>query len=272
MQISFVKISPTQNITLFVTTPVSREMQPVVAERLLAPDGVGGEQVGFFEAPTLPGAPLRLQMMGGEFCGNATMALGAYTAWKANLPDGASSEYCFEISGASEPVSCRIRRAGDAFEGTVDMPVCEDVTEAELETDRGVVHLPVVRLPGISHIVAPTSLAQLSLAEIERRIRSWNGRIGAAALGVLRYDEAEAYMEPVVYVPCTDSVVWERGCGSGTAALGCYLARRSGHSLTANVRQPGGVISVSAELNQCRVTRLTISGRVKIVATGTAYL
>ena len=272
MQVSFVKISPTQNITLFVTTPVSREMQPAVAERLLAPDGVGGEQVGFFEAPTLPGAPLRLQMMGGEFCGNATMALGAYTAWRANLPDGASAEYCFEISGAAEIVSCRIRRTGDVFEGTVDMPVCEAVTEAELDTDRGVVRLPVVRLPGISHIIAPNSLVQLSREEIERRIRGWNGGIGAAALGVLRYDEGEAYMEPVVYVPCTDSVVWERGCGSGSAALGCYLACRSGHSVAANVRQPGGAISVSAELEDSRVKRLSISGQVTIIATGTAYL
>lgn len=272
MELSFVKISPTQNVTLFVTTLVAREIQPAVAERLLAEDGVGGEQVGFFESPTLPGAPLRLQMMGGEFCGNATMALGAYAAWKRGMAEGTSAEYRFEVSGAASPVSCRIVRAGDGFRGTVDMPVCEAVTEVELNSDQGALRLPLVVLPGISHIIVPNSLARLSREEIERRIRDWNAVVRAAALGVLRYDEAEGRIEPAVYVPSTDSVVWERGCGSGTAALGCYLALRTGKSVRADVRQPGGTITVSAELDGGRIRRLAIEGQVKIVATGTAYL
>ncbi len=272
MQLSFVKVSPTQNVTVFVTTPVPREMQPAVAERLLAPDGVGGEQVGFFEPPTQPGAPLRLQMMGGEFCGNATMALGAYTAWKQGMAEGASAGYRFEVSGAASPVPCRIVRTADGFQGTVDMPLCEAVTEVALPTDRGELRLPLVVLPGIAHVVVPRASDWPSRAEIERRIRAWNAVVRAAALGVLRYDEAKGEMEPVVYVPSTDSVVWERGCGSGTAALGCYLAHRAGKSVEVEVRQPGGTIRVCAQMAGARIRRLTIAGRVRIVATGTAYL
>ena len=33
-------------------------------------------------------------------------------------------------------------------------------------------------------------------------------------------------MTPLVYVPATDTRVWESSCGSGTVALAWYLARR----------------------------------------------
>ena len=80
MKISFVKTSPAQNVTVLVTSPVPRDRQAETAAKLLAYDGVGGEQAGFLETPTMPGADARLQMMGGEFCGNAAMSLGAYLA------------------------------------------------------------------------------------------------------------------------------------------------------------------------------------------------
>ena len=58
------------------------------AARLLEPDCVGGEQVGYLEAPSDERAAARLQMMGGEFCGNATMALGALLCRREALADG----------------------------------------------------------------------------------------------------------------------------------------------------------------------------------------
>ena len=98
------------------------------------------------------------------------------------------------------------------------------IGRAKLPCDAGEIGLARVDLPGITHLVAP--MDGLSREEIQRRIRQWNGEIRADALGVLRWDEAAGRMEPIVYVPETDSAVWERGCGSGTAALGAYLARR----------------------------------------------
>ena len=125
-------------------------------------------------------------------------------------------------------------------------------------------------LPGITHLVAP--MDGLSREEIQRRIRQWNGEIRADALGVLRWDEAAGRMEPIVYVPETDSAVWERGCGSGTAALGAYLARRAGRTFQSAVRQPGGEIVVRAELDGEVFRELTITGEVRITAEGTAFV
>lgn len=269
MEVSFVKLSPTQNVTILATSPVARAEQSAVAARLLEWDSVCGEQVGFLEPPSLPGARVRLQMMGGEFCGNATMALGAYLARQDGLADGARTEYAIEVSGADAPVLCRIAREGGAYRGAVRMPLPESIGAVALETDAGTLELPVVALPGIAHVVAPPSLGR---AEIERRIRGWSRAVGADALGVLRFDEAALAIDPIVYVPATDSAVWERGCGSGTAALGCWLARRAGATFRGAIRQPGGEIAVTAELRGGEIARVEISGQTRVTAEGTAYL
>lgn len=271
MEVSFVKLSPTQNVTILVTDAVPRKLQPEIAARLLACDGVGGEQVGFLEAPTATGALARLQMMGGEFCGNATMALGAYLAWTDGLADGEALDGELEVSGAERPVSCRILREGTQWRGTVQMPLPERMEQVELETDGGAVRADAIVFSGITHVVLPVGLG-IGRPEIERRIREWNARIGADALGVLRFDAAAGRIEPIVYVPATDSAVWERGCGSGTAALGAYLAYERRSDAALDVAQPGGTIRVEAKWDGERVSRLEISGDVRLAATGEAWI
>ena len=172
MDVSFIKISPTQNVTILVTDAVSRACQPAVAARLLAYDGVGGEQAGFLEAAALPGARARLQMMGGEFCGNASMSMGAYFAWQDGLDDGAQADYCLEVSGAEKMVHCHIERRDNVYRGTVQMPLPEGFGDVELETDAGTQALSIVHLPGISHVIAPVETG-IGREQIERRIRAW---------------------------------------------------------------------------------------------------
>lgn len=269
-KIPFVKLSPTQNVTVLVTQSVPRSEQAAMSAKLLAYDGVGGEQVGFLEPAVIPGAQVRLQMMGGEFCGNATMSVGAYLAEREGLADGESRDYVLEISGANGPTHCLIERTGDAWRGKVRMPCPECVREYELETECGLRQVPVVVFPGISHLIVPANEAW-SRETIEKCIRSWNDVIGADALGVLRYDEEKMTIEPAVYVPATDSVVWERGCGSGTAAIGCRNAVKYG-AFEGEIRQPGGTIYVAAKAEDGRISDLSIAGTVRIVAEGTAFI
>lgn len=270
MEIAFTKLSPTQNVTVLVESPVPREAHAAIAARLLAVDGVGGEQAGFLEPPSLPGARMRLQMMGGEFCGNASMSTAALLAWQDGLPDGAEADFALEVSGASGLTPCHIRRCGDLYRGTVQMPLPERIESVRLSTDHGTAEFPMAVMPGIVHVVAADGL--LSRAEIQRRIRDWSRQIGADALGVLRWNATARAIEPIVYVPATDTAVWERGCGSGTAALGSWMAACDGASIRACVRQPGGEIAVDAEFSEGRVSRLSITGDVRIVARGVAYL
>lgn len=68
------------------------------------------------------------------------------------------------------------------------------------------------------------------------------------------------------------SLVWEKGCGSGTAALGAMLADEAKKSIKAKVSQPGGVITVKAGYADGRVKGLVISSLVRMSARGLAYL
>ena len=71
MEVKFIKASPTENMTLLIETPVAREKQLAVAERLIAYGSVYAEQAGYIEEAENPAAEKRLQMMAGEFCGLA---------------------------------------------------------------------------------------------------------------------------------------------------------------------------------------------------------
>ena len=75
MTLQYTVIDPTKNITLLVTTPVPRAHYARIASHLLAREK-DAEQVGFLEPSD--GQDAGLRMMGGEFCGNATMSLGAW--------------------------------------------------------------------------------------------------------------------------------------------------------------------------------------------------
>lgn len=268
MTIDYIKLSPTGNITVLVKTPVPRERQAAVAARLLADDRVGGEQAGFIEASSDPRAATRLQMMGGEFCGNATMSLGAYLARR----DGACvADSLIEVSGCPEPVPCRILRDGDGWVGTVGVPPARRIRDIGLTTDGGTIAVPLVEMPGISHLVIP-AWAGLSEDELRRRIRAWNDEIGADALGALVWDEAAMSIDPLVYVPSAGTLVREHGCGSGTAAVGCMLAAARGQGLEVPVRQPGGTITARVEVRNGAIASVAITGRVTVVAEGTVEL
>ena len=263
MTIEYIKLSPTGNITLLVPTPVPRALQPQVARALLA--RVGGEQVGYIEGDA------RLQMMGGEFCGNATMSLGALLARDRGLAPGEALALSIGVSGADGPVPCRIEAAEDAWLGTVRMPLPTGIAEASLETDAGTLVAPLVRLPGIAHLILPAERAP-SEEELRRRLPEWNGSIGADALGALRWDAGEGAIDPLVCVPSAGTLVREHGCGSGSAALGCWLAHRAGSGVEVPVRQPGGTITVRVEVSGDRLTGVTITGRVTLLEEGTTEI
>ena len=265
MTLSYQKYSPTGNVTVLVTTPVPRSMQPGIASRLL--EDVGGEQVGFIEPVTDSRCAARLQMMGGEFCGNATMSLGAMLARETELSDGAAMDLLLEVSGSADPVACHIRRAGEAFTGTVQMPLPTGVGETVLDTDAGALTVPLVRLPGIAHLILPADVG-LDEAQLRRRLPLWNDAIGADAIGALRFNADALSMDPLVWVPSAGTLVREHGCGSGTAAIGCIQALAAGRDVEAGVRQPGGTITVRAGVEGNAITALSITGRVTLVEEG----
>lgn len=265
MKIEYVRLSPTGNVTLLVTSPVPRRQQAAVAAALL--ERVGGEQVGYLEAPADPRAEARLQMMGGEFCGNAAMALGALLCRRDSLADGQLRSLHLEVSGSDGPVPCAILREGDDWLGTVRMPLPTAIEQIDLAAGDMMFRAPLVRMPGIAHLIIPAGIG-LGEMQIRQYLPEWNNAIGADALGALLWNAPSRFINPIVYVSSAGTLVREHGCGSGTAAIGCWLAAAAGRTCEMPVRQPGGTILVRAAVLKGKLAVLSINGRVKIEETG----
>ena len=153
MEVKFIKASPTENMTLLIETPVAREKQLAVAERLIAYGSVYAEQAGYIEEAENPAAEKRLQMMAGEFCGNASLSLAAWLAQKKNLQIGEKTEITLEVSGAEELVRCEMKREAEhRFLGRVAMPLPQTIEKRAFTLDGERIELTVVVFAGITHI------------------------------------------------------------------------------------------------------------------------
>lgn len=246
MKISCTIADPTGNITALVTSPVAHDRRAAVVRALMTGNV---EQVGFVCRPQC-GGEARLEMMGGEFCGNASMSLAALLcAGQA----GAPVDVLLEVSGADRLVRCTAEQIrDDVYRGSADMPLPQRIERHELPGLEAAA--PVVFFPGIAHVLVPGGQTVP-----EERMADWCARLGAEALGVLPFAEDICRIDPVVWVPAAGSLVHEHGCGSGSAAVGAYLAQRTGGPVEVSVSQPGGNICVSASSE-----RIVISGDVRL--------
>ena len=254
MSIKYVTVDPTGNITCLVLSPVATADRSRVTARLMD----RCEQVGYLLPARKPETRARLEMMGGEFCGNASMGTAAWLAREDGLADQTETVISLEVSGAEGIVPCRIRREGDTWTGTVNMPLPKNMAETELEGKR----MTAVFLPGMTHLILPEST--LDKKEAESLLRKAALRFKSPALGLLQWDRAQEFMTPLVYVRRSGTMVWENACGSGTTAISCWLARRAGHSLKTLIRQPGGTLRAETELREGILREVWLTGTVRI--------
>ena len=273
MEVKFVKMSPTQNMTILVESLLPRESYQQVARELMKYENIHAEQVGFIEPAERPEAWARLWMMGGEFCGNASMALAAFLAWERNLPAGQPLNVPLEVSGLQDLITVSLTRQEYESRCSIQMPPPEKIEFLTLSLKDQVYQAAVIHLEGITHIIIDA--AQVSGDKerfAEMAIREWAKHFNPEALGVVIFDRVRNYIKPLVYVPSAGSLTWERGCGSGTAAIGAFLAHSASGTIGADITQPGGVISVKAGYDQERMMKTAITGQVRLVARGVAYL
>lgn len=273
MKIDFVKISPTENMTILVKSTVSEEDQLYVGTELIKYSSVYAEQAGFIEKPISLKAASRLRMMAGEFCGNATMALAAYKAFEKDLNSGDEIDVPLEVSGAENVLVCHIKALENrVYTGTVNMPLPLSIEDNRYLIDGKEMILTTVVFAGIKHIILPKkNIGDNFKYVLEDSIESLNNQIDRDAFGIIVFDEDTNYINPLVSVKSAGSLYWERGCGSGSEAVGVYLAHRYKKSIESDIFQPGGMITVKVEYRD-KIVSASITGNVTIVAEGTAYI
>lgn len=274
MEVKFVKISPTENMTVIVTSPVEREKQLAIGTELIKYSSVYAEQAGFMEKPQNPKAAARLQMMAGEFCGNGTMSAAVYTAWKKGIQSGETAVIPMEVSGADGILDCMVW-AVDAekgkFEAQVSMPLPEKIEQRKIEIDKKTYDVTAVVLPGIVHMIIPAGLLGEDFREkLERNAQKIGENIDDDAFGLIVFDEEKSEINPLVAVKSAKSLCWERGCGSGSEAVGIYMADRLKRDVKLRLKQPGGTIETSV-VYENGIKSASIKGAVKIAAEGSAF-
>ena len=253
MKLNVLRADPAGNITLFVLDPVEKERRAALAAELMRrlPE-MKIEQVGF-ACPADADTDGRMEMMGGEFCGNATRAYAMYISQQR----GGLSEVRLRVSGCGHVVSALV----DPARGTAraEMPLPRAVRAAEAGGCRGT----LVDLGGIAHFVVEGAAPGEDFFRAAEPL--FSAIEGLDAYGVIFLDRQSHRMTPLVKVVDTGTLVWEGSCGSGSIA--CAVAESEGLAdglFEQDYFQPAGVVRASVERRSGAVVSAAIGGPVTL--------
>ena len=248
MKFTVVMADPAGNRTAIVRSGVPKADRLKVAEAIMADPALRAEQVGFETRPLYGGSAGRLEMAGGEFCGNAARSFG-YLLCKERETD-----HCkIEISGTREKleVICDLERETAAAQ----MPMPEMLEMVGDEADQ---LYPIVISRGITHMICTDK--EFDEAFANRMIEKFGKNY--SAFGVMFVSGEE--LKPVVYVAASDSVCLESSCGSGSLAAAWFMTRDKEDGFHSySFAQPGGTITVNMAKRQGRYAG-TIGGKLTL--------
>ena len=232
---NYFRANPCGNITGFVVAPVYPGYRKAYTDCIMEQIDKDVEQVGFI-SPAYEGAPLRMDMMGGEFCANATRAYGLYSA------------SFYDTDGL---VDIEVYVSG--HEGTTD--VIADVKNQKayvaLDAPIGRENLTIdgkdctlIKLPGISHLVVE---AEEDKDFVNKALEVLKKDHKDEAYGVLFFNKEKLEMIPYVYVEGSETLFREGSCGSGTIAVVNYLEddiAKLDEDYKISIKNPAGELEV----------------------------
>lgn len=256
-QVKITMADPAGNRTAFVEGNVPREYYAAVGAALLKDETLRAEQAGFCCPPRFGGIG-RLEMMGGEFCGNASRSFGLWLGRAAGKKAG--DQVPVEVSGSSDILSVLLEEDG----AWVSMPLPKEIIEVRLPEKAGAdapsaLCFPAVVLEGITHVILENTAPSEELARAV--IRCVAETTDADAVGAM-FLQGDA-MTPVVWVRATDSFVWESSCGSGTLSATVWRGRQvKDGAFRLSLHQPGGILEAEITTQKGRVTEARIGGPV----------
>ena len=215
------------NPTLLVKTPVKRDQQPQLAKKLLQKNP-SAEQAGFIERANSPKAVCRLQMAGGEFCGNAARALGILL-YKG---DSLKENFIIESSGFRRTLVLTVKR--NKFKKYLysscsgKLKFYKNIYALEKFGNR---RFSFVKLQGITQILIPGKYYKQNLDFLSYFQYLYKQRLlSEKAAGLIFYFKIQSdkyKIIPVVYVRALETVFVETSCVSGSLALAIGLKKKA---------------------------------------------
>lgn len=276
MELNFIKINPSGNTTVLILNPLPREKYPEISVKVMADTNLCAEQVGFVEQTENPEAFVRLHMMGGEFCGNASrslaawIALGGLTENRLRNFHEEEKEIVIEVSGHQGPLTAKVQNQGSDHTclAEIEMPLPLEIRHGRNDQ---LSEYSIVIFEGILHVVLWNKVAAEVYIDIVRNFLE-KEQLDADCFGIMFFDSRIEKMIPVVNVGVVGSLVWESSCGSGSVAVASALAHKESRSVEhKQIHQPGGDLFVSVDW-QDGITAARLAGDIVITATGTVYI
>ena len=258
MSLTYHIADPAGNVTVIVTSFIDKSEYADISRKLI--DKIeGAEQVGFLTKP-LMGGDIRLEMMGGEFCGNALRCAALYYA-KQQTQWG-SGFVKTEISGCDRVLAVWVDRSVSEAEAEMPLPVDTDI--AMLWKTR---IADAVIFDGIVHCVSCQDHSDIKPAWLKESLRSLAIQYRTSAVGLIQLDKEKMEMTPIVYVVSTDTMIYESSCASGSEAVAICLAEDEPDGThTYDLNEPGGMLQVTVAKENGSVVSVKIGGKIDLSA------
>lgn len=214
------------------------------------------EQVGFYK----DGKRAKLEMAGGEFCGNATRSL-AYL-----LLNGKKGKLKILVSGTNRFLSAGVKKKNTAF---AQMPLYKSFKSVrKVDTDTF-----LVKLQGITHLVTPkpqniqSEKLKIMAKKLLAKYKLLFSEKAAGVMFVSNIKRNNVTIDPVVWVRDLETLFYETACASGTTAVGLWKAKQSkSKKTTLKVKQPTGMfISVTVKKDKNQFIDALIEGPIKLL-------
>ena len=208
---NYFRANPCGNITGFVVAPVYPGYRKAYTDCIMEQIDSEVEQVGFI-SPAYEGAPLRMDMMGGEFCANATRAYGLYSAGFYDTDGLVDIEvYVSGHEGTTDVIAdVKNQKAYVALDAPLDKKTVKDDGK----------DYTLIKLHGISHLIVEDKEDK---EFVDKALEVLKKDYKDEAYGVLFFDKENLEMIPYVYVEGSETLFREGSCGSGTVAVVDYL-------------------------------------------------
>ncbi|MFR6453966.1 hypothetical protein [Peptoniphilus lacrimalis] len=233
---NYFKANPAGNITGFVVWPVYPGYRKAYADCIRSQIDSDVEQVGFI-SPAYEGAPLRLDMMGGEFCANASRAYGLYSASFYDVEGPVDIEvYVSGKKGTTDVIA-------DVTNSTAYVAMDNPINISDIEIDGKT--YKIFEFSGISHLVIEEKEDEKF---VEKALKALKEKIQTDAYGVIFFNKEEKSYVPYVNVIKSQTLVRESSCGSGVIALANYLNEEiPGEDYQLTLKGPAGDLTVTVD-------------------------
>ncbi|SHN49718.1 hypothetical protein [Desulfovibrio litoralis] len=301
--LKFYKFLPGGNSTILIEDQgFSDKERVMIADELMKADRLCAEQVGFISFGG-NGVEPKIEMMGGEFCGNACRTFGALLALKHKLkPDSTTIDFLSSYADRFDSLSGTLLSSGidtaievkiflDKNEPslyTSEVFICLDLSEAPVFKN-GVKYLDkgafLIELNGIVHLILDQEIykkydakgQEIDLIQEAEKLRARFNLNDYTAVGVIWADLniENCEITPVIWVKTMNTAHLETACASGSLALALYhyynLQKNIDSGLNFNIIQPSfSVLKIFLSVETG--LKAWLGGEVKFIAAGECFL